>query len=1704
MKRKKRIMAVVLSIAMVLTSANLPQFSFRASAAVTAPAENMKDTGILTVSGDKLVSTQESRTQDGKYNGYVQSMTGNKMNAGYYKVTFKVAEGTAQDTKIFTFQPYDTTYGGWQDNIIKLSDAQYDDENDQYVAYISGDKIRDSYTTGGTLNGINISFCQAEPAVTLTGLYISEIVDPNATLSPEELRWEEEQKVVVWGDDAKTTYGHQFMQDVSVNDIVKQLGTNGSKYAFSKVKNQKITVYIKVTKCSRYSRIKISGGDLANNSVTSNKELIGIDNTTNVKENEASGKSGYKNNAHFLHAGWGTSGGYGSGMGQKESAVYMFETTSFSKGTEDSYGVRLRRMTTDVEAYICGIKFGSAGSVTVSEPDEDGNVTFTEGFDDSNVESWNKDDSDVEPKPESELRADEVKAIRTIIASFKEYKKSEILDETIWQTIQEDIENAESLIADEASLSKDIKAQRTKMENYAATVSEEMDRTATRNGLKETIDYCSSLKAADYSNKGTFDKLADAIATAQKAYDKVSDTRLNYKSARDTLEKVRVALAKNISKGDSSPKDFRILSKKEVTQEMGAGINLGNTMDGGLSDSSETGWQAYKTTKDYIKALHDAGYNTVRIPVTWGSHINDDYTIDEAWLSRVQEIVDYCVDQDMYAIINIHHDGAANHDKRGNNTPACWLDTYAQNIEKVYQKYEGVWNTIADRFKDYDEHLIFESMNEVTDAHGTATNEDDAVLNALNQLFINTVRATGSNNTKRWLAITGRFATTNAITSMPEDTLADSGELGTTRLMFAVHIYKANNNVRWSYDDIKQWQSSMSSTYKNVGNLDADMPIYVGEYGVRTKAQSGSATGYNNAERALNYEMCAAIADFYNAVPIVWDQGTGNYLTVKTEQGLFTDWNRPELKPVYDDVVFGTIRGTLEAGKSSNISTRMSDIYKSYGHAATSDNSVSKDPEITSATDIELSDTKLELKAGERKTITASPDSSRDIVLWSTADDSVATVYNGMIHAKAGGVTTVYARTQSGSVEKEIRVIVQAVSDNAVTAIKTDKAYYELTEGETATINVALSPAESEDEIIYTSSNTSVATVSGSGKITAENAGKTYIVIKAASGVSTIVAVRVKKKSSTDTVDVTLNVLYATSGLTEKSKPVTINGDGQYTLTFDVEKDLSEAGAKAGITKLEDLTSVYIRDTNTLKPVVSAATIRYDKITVNDKELTLKRMASMDADGFKNLLKDSGQLDSNDPINGWDGSAVEEVSVNSSKHSVSFTGIDNPTKISVTFTIKGMKFFPGNEKKNEATAIKSVTSNKIVIPAAGESTEIEVDMTPADTDSEVTFYSIDNSIAVVDSTKQTIDENGKVKVNVTAVSPGITTIVGITENGLKVLYTIGVGSLSVDDLDDPEDPTPAGLDGKGTETTPTAAPGITTQPAESNVPETETPAPDTSAVPQPSATAQVPGASATPDPSETAQVPASAVPEPSATAPSTAQPIPTVPVPTPVTPAPEAPKPTVGPTPPASPSQTPEAPAVVPSETPSTPASSAGIKKKQEIKAPAKIAKPIGSKGFSIGAKTTGDGKLTYKSTNTKIATVNAKGMIKVKAYGTVSIIISASATKSYKAARKVSKLTVTPKALKLTGKRKSGRRISLNWKKDKTVQGYQIIYTTDKKFKNNIKKITIKNNKRNVYSITKKIKAKETYFVKMRSYVKVSGKTIYGGYSKTYKASAR
>lgn len=1358
-KRIGKLFAFVLTLAMVLTSVTWPD-AVKASAAVT-PEEGLTEKSILTVTGDDLISNAGTHADTGDYNGYLQTVKVSDATGKYFKVTYKTDESVNTDTKVFTFQPYDNVnYDGWNDNFITPGDSQYDDSTGEYVAYIAIDTIKASYaptnSDGGSVYGINLSFVSASPTITLTGYYMLSEVTQEMT---------EEEAVTITGDMGDGN-GHETLQAISAQDIIDGYG---SGITLSEITTNNATVYVHITKCSRYSRLKISGGNVVNveSLSSSNKELIGTKCTTST------------NTAYILHAGYRTSGGVGSGQGVAGSGNYVFPANGMSKGTSaETAGVLLRRMTTDVEGYIIGIVFAGGKSVSVAE---DG--TITKDFDPSSItlESQTADDSD-------------------------------FTDEEWEEANKEAIEKAEK------------------------------ERVAMRDGLKSAIDACKAMTTDDYK-QDSIDAVNAALPAAEAAYAKEDDTRENYRAARDALEKVRTAAVPKMTNDAGNPKDFRILSKSEVINEMGAGINLGNTLDGVSSwlTPDETGWQAYKTTKEYIKALHDAGYNTVRVPVTWGSMINDDYSINETWISRVQEIVDYCTDQDMYCIINIHHDGAANHDNRGNNTPGSWLDTYADDIEGVYAKFAGTWKTIANRFKDYDEHLIFESMNEVTDAHDGTANEDTEILNNLNQIFVNTVRATGSNNTKRWLAFTGRFATFSTGTTMPDDPLASS-DAETTRLMFSVHIYKDNSSVRWTRSQLVTWSSSLSSTVSNVKALDSNIPIYVGEYGVRQQAQSGSETGYNNAERALNSEFCNAAARFYGACPIVWDQGLTDYSSIKTDTGNFVYWDRPNMEPVYADVIEGMIRGTysdydyyksLDTDESYVLADLIDPIYKSYGHSSTSDNSVSKDPTVTEITDITLDEDTVSLKAGERTTLTVgvTPEVNNDVVLWSTDDDGVATVSQGMIHAKRAGITTVHVYSQSGSVNKDIKVIVSPNGKETATEISTEKAYYTVAQGETVSINTTLAPADSTDEVTYVSSDTSVATVSSSGVVTGVSPGSTYVIITAASGVSTIVKIEVPRSDSNSTVNVALRAYYNSGEVI--GTPVTINGDGQYTVSIDLSKDLTDANKTAGIAALQDMVSIYIKDENASKPTVEAAQIRYDKVEVDGTELTLKSAqelydmwtgnkvsAEIDGDScFKSAIKANGQFDTNDPINGWDGSVVSDDEITVSSNTVSFKKVTNPQKISVTFTIKGLKFFKTSEKENEATAMTTSDENIIKLSNTGDTKDITLSLTPATTDSFVTVYSTNASVVAVDSTAKVVDENGNVKVTLTAVGEGTAIIVAITENDLKVLYSVGVGDVEVSE---PTDPTPPGLDGK--DPTPTPSPGTDSTPTPGST-STPTPAP---------------------------------------------------------------------------------------------------------------------------------------------------------------------------------------------------------------------------------------------------------------------------------------
>ena len=192
----------------------------------------------------------------------------------------------------------------------------------------------------------------------------------------------------------------------------------------------------------------------------------------------------------------------------------------------------------------------------------------------------------------------------------------------------------------------------------------------------------------------------------------------------------------------------------EIAYEMMPGWNLGNTLESGNGNSqnyknsglsTETSWQKTPTTKaviDYVKAQ---GFRSVRIPCAWVmGHISDatTYTIDPQWMARVKEVVDYCIDNGLYVVINDHWDGG-------------WLQ---ENIsatgtakEKNKEVLTAIWKQIAEYFCDYDEHLLFAGLNEPDCGDQNKTN----ALQKYEQAFIDAVRATGGNNAKRTLVVQG-------------------------------------------------------------------------------------------------------------------------------------------------------------------------------------------------------------------------------------------------------------------------------------------------------------------------------------------------------------------------------------------------------------------------------------------------------------------------------------------------------------------------------------------------------------------------------------------------------------------------------------------------------------------------------------------------------------------------------------------------------------------------------------------------------------------------------------------------------------------------------------------------------------------------------------------------------------------------------------
>lgn len=342
------------------------------------------------------------------------------------------------------------------------------------------------------------------------------------------------------------------------------------------------------------------------------------------------------------------------------------------------------------------------------------------------------------------------------------------------------------------------------------------------------------------------------------------------------------------SEAKDTAKKWTELDQTQITEAMGLGWNLGNQLEassGGLP--SETCWGNPEITKELIDTVKSQGFKTVRIPVSYLDMIGDgpDYKIDTDWLDRVQEVVDYVVNNDMFAIVNMHGDGYYTVDH-------SWL-LCAEDDDKqteIKDKYGKVWTQIADRFKDYDQHLIFESMNEeFNNDYGKPDEKAYDNINAYNQIFVDSVRATGSNNEKRWLLLPGW--NTNIDYTAGDDynfkIPTDKGcKADGKRIMISVHYYDPFN---FTIDENKtaktQWGKYAVKNYDNWGQedyVDSQMallnekfvsqgyPVVIGEFGAQDKTEKFA--DYNEFRRYWAEYLIKA-AKKNGVVCVYWDNG---------------------------------------------------------------------------------------------------------------------------------------------------------------------------------------------------------------------------------------------------------------------------------------------------------------------------------------------------------------------------------------------------------------------------------------------------------------------------------------------------------------------------------------------------------------------------------------------------------------------------------------------------------------------------------------------------------------------------------------------------------------------------------------------------------------------------------------------------------------
>lgn len=324
---------------------------------------------------------------------------------------------------------------------------------------------------------------------------------------------------------------------------------------------------------------------------------------------------------------------------------------------------------------------------------------------------------------------------------------------------------------------------------------------------------------------------------------------------------------------------MRNITSQQLVEDMTFGWNLGNTLDvcqadrdgdGKINEHVEAGekvdetlWGNPKATKELFTSLKKNGVNAVRIPVTWRDHMDSNGNIDREWMDRVQQVVDYAYSQGMYVIINVHHDGG------GDPKFGAWIIEESQKDYNTFlKKYNNVWKQIAERFKNYSDYLIFESMNEVGFDTLYNKNKADAynLINKINQDFVDIIRATGGNNAKRHLLIAGYYTdierTCDSLYKMPDDKAG--------RCILSVHYYTpwdfctCDIKHTWGTNsEVRQMETLIGKMKKNF--VDKGIPVIIGEY---------AASGSDLSSCIFFIEKLNKLCSDYGIATFIWDSGS--------------------------------------------------------------------------------------------------------------------------------------------------------------------------------------------------------------------------------------------------------------------------------------------------------------------------------------------------------------------------------------------------------------------------------------------------------------------------------------------------------------------------------------------------------------------------------------------------------------------------------------------------------------------------------------------------------------------------------------------------------------------------------------------------------------------------------------------------------------